>query len=72
MTTLWIIFCVVAWLNLGILVYRSTSDLGHEPLESMVLPLRLLVILLAPLGLLIFERHLFYKKAEPEQITIKK
>lgn len=63
---------ITIWLNVGILAYKSTSDMGNEPLESMVLPLRLVIILLAPFGLLMFERHLFYAKAEPEQVSINK
>ena len=72
MTYFLIFLAIIVWLNVGILAYKSTADLGNEPLESMGLPLRLLVIILAPFGLLIFERHLFYAKAEPEQVSISK
>ena len=72
MIHLLIILSAIAWLNIGILAYKSTEDIGNEPLESMALPLRLLVIVLAPVGLLIFERHLFYAKPEPEQISLTK
>jgi len=64
------VFCVVvAWLNLGILAFKSTNDLVDTPLETLPLPIRLLAILLAPIGLLIFERHLFYAKAEPDDLS---
>lgn len=71
MIYLLIFLAIIVWLNVGILAYKSTSDMGNEPLESMILPLRL-VVLLAPFGLLMFERHLFYAKAEPEQVSINK
>ena len=67
-----IFLAVIIWLNVGILAYKSTEDTGSDPLETMALPLRLAVILLAPIGVLIFERHLFYSKAEPEEILIDK
>lgn len=67
-----IFLTVIIWLNVGILAYKSTEDTGSDPLEAMALPLRLAVILLAPIGVLIFERHLFYSKAEPEEILIDK
>tara|TARA_Y100000296_G_scaffold26795_1_gene31477 strand:- start:10393 stop:10614 length:222 start_codon:yes stop_codon:yes gene_type:complete len=67
-----IFLTAIIWLNVGILAYKSTTDMGNESLESMVLPLRLVVIILAPIGVLIFERHLFYSKAEPEEILIDK
>lgn len=72
MTYFLIFLAAIIWLNVGILAYKSTTDMGNEPLESMVLPLRLVVIILAPFGLLILERHLFYSKAEPEEISISK
>lgn len=54
---------VVIWLNIGILSAKSMDELdGAAPLEEMILPLRLIVILLAPLAMLAFERHLFYSK----------
>lgn len=59
---------VVIWLNIGISAARSMDELdGATPLEEMVLPLRLIVILLSPLAMLIFERHLFYSKTESFQ-----
>ena len=59
---------VVIWLNIGIFSARSMDELdGAAPLEEMVLPLRLIVILLAPLAMLVFERHLFYSKRESFQ-----
>ena len=65
MTTFLILAMAVFWLNLGILAARAMNELdGATPLEEMVLPLRLVVILLAPIGLLIFERHLFYSRRE--------
>lgn len=71
MIYLLIFLAIIVWLNVGILAYKSTSDMGNEPLESMILPLRL-VVLLAPFGLLMFERHLFYAKAEFEKVSINK
>ena len=58
------VFAVI-WLNVGIMAARAMNELdGATPLESMVLPLRLVVILLAPIGFLIFERHIFYSRPE--------
>jgi hypothetical protein len=68
--TYFLIFCVVvAWLNIGILAFRSTNDLVDTPLETLSLPIRLIMILLAPIGLLIYERHLFYDKAKPGTLS---
>lgn len=66
MTYFLIFITIIIWINVGILGYKSTIDMGGDSLESLALPLRLMIILLSPVGLLIFERHLFYAKAEPE------
>lgn len=55
---------VVAWLSLGIVCYNATNDLVEIRLEDISLPARWLIILTAPLALLVYERHLFYRKAE--------
>ena len=68
MTVVFAIVLSIIWLNVGIFAARAMDQLdGSTPLAPMVLPLRLMVILLAPIGLLIFERHLFYAKAESER-----
>ncbi len=67
--TYFLVFClVVAWLNLGILAYKPTNDLVDIPLETLPLVFRLVAILFAPIGLLIYERHLFYAKPKPETL----
>ena len=71
MTYILITLAVIAWINIGYLAYNSTLDIGGSPLETMVLPLRLVVIILSPIGLLIFERHaLFYPKSEDETVRM--
>lgn len=57
------------WLCIGILAarYINSSAYGGSPLETMVLPLRLVVILTAPVVILIYERHLFFNKSTPEE-----
>ena len=60
---------LIAWLSLGLLSYKATNDLVEVPLESLSLPLRLVAILFAPIGLLIYERHLFWDRAKPEMIV---
>jgi hypothetical protein len=56
---------IILWLNCGLLAAKSMNDVYDAvPLEEMVLPLRLFVILIAPVLLLIFERHLFYSSRD--------
>lgn len=54
----------IAWFNLGVLTCRSDMNFTAGSLESMVLPLRLLVIFFAPIGFVIFERDLLFAKAD--------
>ena len=66
MGTLLIVIVSILWLVVGIFSARSMDELdGAAPLEEMTLPLRLIVILVAPIALLIFERHLFYSRKVP-------
>jgi len=60
---------LIAWLSLGLLSYKATNDLVEVPLETLPLPLRLVAIIFAPIGLLIYERHLFRDRAKPEMIV---
>ncbi|PPK50041.1 hypothetical protein [Marinobacter persicus] len=62
-------FALVAWLSLGLLSYKATNDLLEIPLESLPLPFRLVAILFAPIGLLLYERHLFWSRSKPEVIV---
>ena len=65
MNTVIMIAVVVIWLNLGIFSVRAMNELDEAtPLEDMFLPLRLLVIITAPVALLVFERHLLYSSRE--------
>ncbi len=67
MTIVFSVALIIIWLNVGIFAARAMNELdGSTPLEPMALPLRLIVIVFAPIGLLVFERHLFYSKAEPD------
>jgi hypothetical protein len=50
------------WLTVGILAERSMNDLTGSDLPDLAVPLRIMVILLAPFLFLVFERHLFYKR----------
>jgi len=60
-----IIFAVIiVWLNLAILADKSINELYDMPLETLVLPLRLITLLLSPILLIVYERHLFYSKAD--------
>lgn len=64
-------FCfVVIWLNLGILSYKASNDLVDVPLETLSLPFRLFAILFAPIGLLLYERHLFFDKAKHDTVAL--
>ncbi|MBV0933594.1 hypothetical protein [Marinobacterium weihaiense] len=57
------VMVLIMWLVVGILAERSMNDLtGGSELPYMVLPLRIVVILLAPILFLVFERHIFFKK----------
>lgn len=68
--TYFLAFCfVVIWLNLGILSYKASNDLVDVPLETLSLPFRLVAILFAPIGLLLYERHLFFDKAKPDTLS---
>ncbi|KXS55508.1 MAG: hypothetical protein AWU57_70 [Marinobacter sp. T13-3] len=69
MIYLWGFFALVVWLNLGLLSYKATNDLLDVPLESLPLPFRLVAILFAPIGLLLYERHVFWSRAKPEIIV---
>ncbi|MCK7543683.1 hypothetical protein MLC59_05820 [Marinobacter bryozoorum] len=61
-------FCfVVIWLNLGILSYKASHG-SVLPLETLPLPFRLVALLFAPIGLLVYERHLFFDKAKPDSL----
>jgi len=62
-------FCFfVIWLNLGILSYKATHG-SVLPLETLPLPFRLVALLFAPIGLLVYERHLFFDKAKPDTLS---
>ncbi len=56
------VMVLIMWLVVGVLAERSMNDLtGGSELPYMVLPLRIVVIVLAPIMFLVFERHLFYR-----------
>jgi hypothetical protein len=57
---------IIIWLNIGILASRNMDDFvgGAAGLETLPLSFRILSILIAPITLLIFERHVFYRKAK--------
>jgi hypothetical protein len=57
---------LIIWLTVGLLTSRNMDDAfgGAFELETLALPLRITSIILAPITFLIFERHIFYRKAE--------
>lgn len=55
----------ILWLSVGILAIRNTEDFdGLTRLEETPLIWRWVIILLGPVFFLVYERHLFYTKAE--------
>ncbi|RLA53804.1 MAG: hypothetical protein DRR42_03490 [Gammaproteobacteria bacterium] len=64
MTYIIIFAVIIVWLNLAILADKSINELYDMPLETLVLPLRLITLLLSPILLIVYERHLFYSKAD--------
>jgi len=57
----------ILWLNVGILAIRNTEEFdGITCLEETPLIWRWLIIVLGPVFFLIYDRHLFYAKARPE------
>lgn len=64
MTYIIIFAVIIVWLNLSILADKSINELCDIPLEKFVLPLRLITLILSPILLIVYERHLFYSKAD--------
>ncbi|WGL16271.1 hypothetical protein PVT68_16070 [Microbulbifer bruguierae] len=74
MTFIYIALAIL-WLTVGILAIRNTEDFdGITCLDETPLIWRLIIILFGPVIFLIYERHLFYAKAEPadEHLNIKR
>lgn len=71
MTIFLTIMFAIMWINLGVFAARAMNELdGVTPLDTLIIPLRLAVILLAPIMFLVYERHLFYSKAVPMDKSI--
>jgi len=63
MTALLFIMFAVIWVNVGLIAARAENALdGLIPLDTVSVPVRLIMILIAPVTYLIFDRHIFYKK----------